>query len=278
MSTTVSVSAADVNKLRQITGAGVMDCKQALIQAGGDFEKAIDELRKKGQKVAATRADRETREGYVTGRTNDQSTKGWLIAVSCETDFVAKSADFIQFAEAVIQAAVQNNPASIEELKSLSMEGVTISDKLMDLMAKIGEKIDITFYRFIQAPRVAVYVHPGNKIASMVGLNIAGETEEGGKNIAMQVAAMNPIAIDRDDVDPKLLERELAIAREQARAEGKPENILDKIAQGKLNKFFQESTLLNQTYIKDEKKTVRQYLESVHKGLTVTGFHRIQLG
>ncbi len=278
MSTTVSISAADVNKLRQVTGAGVMDCKQALIQAGGDFEKAIDELRKKGQKVAANRADREAREGYVTARTNDQATQGWLIALNCETDFVAKSAEFIQFAEAVIQAAVQNNPASIEQLKSLPMEGVTVGDKLMDLIAKIGEKIDITFYRFAEAPRVVVYVHPGNKIASMVGLNLAEQTEEAAKNIAMQVAAMNPVAIDRDDVDPKLLEREMTIAREQARAEGKPENIIDRIAQGKLNKFFQEATLLNQAYIKDEKKTVRQYLESVQKGLTVNWFHRIQLG
>jgi elongation factor Ts len=278
MSTTVSISAADVNKLRQITGAGMMDCKKALIEANGDFEKAIDELRKKGQKVAANRADREAKEGYIAARTNSENNKGWLISLSCETDFVAKSADFIRFAEDVLNIAIQNNPASIEALKSLPMEGVTVGDKLIDLIGKIGEKIEITNYEVLEAPRVVVYIHPGNKVVSMVGLNKAANTEEAGKNIAMQVAAMNPVAIDKDDVDQKTLEREIEIGKEQARAEGKPENMIEKIAMGKLNKFYQESTLLNQAYIKEDKKTVRQYLESIDKGLTVTGFKRVQLG
>jgi elongation factor Ts len=278
MSTTVSISAADVNKLRQITGAGMMDCKKALIEANGDFEKAIDELRKKGQKVAANRADREAKEGYIAARTNSENNKGWLISLSCETDFVAKSADFIRFAEDVLNIAIQNNPASIEALKSLPMEGVTVGDKLIDLIGKIGEKIEITNYEVLEAPRVVVYIHPGNKVVSMVGLNKAANTEEAGKNIAMQVAAMNPVAIDKDDVDQKTLEREIEIGKEQARAEGKPENMIEKIAMGKLNKFYQESTLLNQAYIKEDKKTVRQYLESIDKDLTVTGFKRVQLG
>jgi elongation factor Ts len=278
MSTTISISAADVNKLRQITGAGMMDCKKALLEAQGDFEKAIDELRKKGQKVAANRADREAKEGYAIARTNAEGTKGWLIALSCETDFVAKSSDFIRFAEDVLQISIQNNPSSIEALKALPMEGVTVGDKLIDLVGKIGEKIDITSLEILEAPRVVVYIHPGNKVVAMVGLSSASQTEEAGKNIAMQIAAMNPVAIDKDDVDPKTLEREIEIGKEQARAEGKPENMIEKIAMGKLNKFYQESTLLNQSYIKEDKKTVRQYLDGFEKGLTVTAFKRVQLG
>ncbi len=278
MSTTISISAADVNKLRQITGAGMMDCKKALLEANGDFEKAIDELRKKGQKVAANRADREAKEGYIIARTNPEGTKGWLIALSCETDFVAKSADFIKFAEGVLNITVQNNPASTDALKALPMEGVTVGDKLIDLVGKIGEKIDITSLEILEAPRVVVYIHPGNKVVSMVGLSSATNTEEAGKNVAMQIAAMSPVAVDKDDVDQKTLEREIEIGKEQARAEGKPENMIEKIAMGKLNKFYQESTLLNQAFIKEDKKTVRQYLDSVEKGLTVTAFKRVQLG
>lgn len=278
MSTTISISAADVNKLRQITGAGMMDCKKALLEANGDFEKAIDELRKKGQKVAANRADREAKEGYIIARTNPEGIKGWLIALSCETDFVAKSADFIKFAEDVLNIAIQNNPSSTDALKALPMEGVTVGDKLIDLVGKIGEKIDITSLEILEAPRVVVYIHPGNKVVSMVGLSSANNTEEAGKNVAMQIAAMSPVAVDKDDVDQKTLEREIEIGKEQARAEGKPENMIEKIALGKLNKFYQESTLLNQAYIKEDKKTVRQYLDSVQKGLTVTAFKRVQLG
>lgn len=201
-----------------------------------------------------------------------------MLALSSETDFVAKSADFIKFAEDALNLAVQNSPVSIDALKALPMEGATLGEKLIDLVGKIGEKIDITCYETIEAPRVIAYIHPGNKVVSMLGLSNALNTEDAGKNIAMQIAAMNPVAIDKNDVDPKTLEREIEIGKEQARADGKPEHMIEKIALGKLNKFYQESTLLNQAYIKEDKKTVRQYLESIEKGLTVTAFKRVQLG
>lgn len=278
MSTTTTISAADVNKLRQMTGAGMMDCKKALAEAGGDFEKAIDELRKRGQKVAANRADREAKEGYIIAKTNQDATKGYLVAISCETDFVAKSADFIKFPNDVLEIAMKNNPANVEALKALPMENVTVGDKLTDLVGKIGEKIEITRYEVIEAPRVVIYIHPGNKVVTMVGLSTASAPAEAGKDVAMQIAAMNPVAIDKDDVDAKTLEREIEIGKEQARAEGKPENMIEKIAMGKLNKFYQESTLLNQSFIKEDKKTVRQYLDGVEKGLTVKVFKRVQIG
>lgn len=278
MSTTTTISAADVNKLRQMTGAGMMDCKKALMEAGGDFEKAIDELRKKGQKVAASRADREAKEGYIIAKTNADATKGWLVAVSCETDFVAKSADFIKFPNEVLDIAMKNNPSGIDALKALPMENVTVGDKLIDLVGKIGEKIEITRYEVIEAPKVVIYIHPGNKVVSMVGMSTASAPVEAGKDVAMQIAAMNPVAVDKDDVDQKTLDREIEIGKEQARAEGKPENMIEKIALGKLNKFYQESTLLNQYFIKEDKKTVRQYLDGIEKGLTVKTFKRVQIG
>jgi elongation factor Ts len=278
MSTTATISAADVNKLRQMTGAGMMDCKKALMEAGGDFEKAIDELRKKGQKVAANRADREAKEGYISAKTNADATKGYLVAISCETDFVAKSADFIKFPTDVLELAMKNNPSDIEAVKALPMDGVTVGDKLIDLVGKIGEKIEITRYEVIEAPKVVIYIHPGNKVVSMVGMSTATASTEAAKDIAMQIAAMNPVAIDKDDVDQKTLDREIEIGKEQARAEGKPEAMIEKIAMGKLNKFYTESTLLNQSFIKDDKKTIRQYLEGVEKGLTVKVFKRVQIG
>lgn len=278
MSTTATISAADVNKLRQMTGAGMMDCKKALMEAGGDFEKAIDELRKKGQKVAAARADREAKEGYIIAKTNADSTKGYLVAISCETDFVAKSPDFIKFPNDVLDIAMKNNPSDIEALKSLPMDGVTIGDKLTDLVGKIGEKIEITKYEVIEAPKVVIYIHPGNRVVSMVGLSSASAPAETGKDVAMQIAAMNPVAIDKGDVDQKILDREIEIGKEQARAEGKPEAMIEKIAMGKLNKFYNESTLLNQAFIKEDKKTIRQYLDDTEKGLTVKVFKRVQIG
>ncbi len=255
---TATISASDVNKLRQMTGAGMMDCKKALMEANGDFEKAIDELRKKGQKVAANRADREAKEGYIVAKTNADATKGYLVAISCETDFVAKNADFVKFAEDVLNLAITNNTTSKDALLSLPMEGVTVNDKVIDMVGKIGEKIEITSYEVIEAPKVAIYIHPGNKVVSMVGMSSATAPAEAGKDVAMQIAAMNPVAIDKDDVDQKTLDREIEIGKEQARAEGKPENMIEKIAMGKLNKFYQESTLLNQSFIKEDKKTIRQ--------------------
>jgi len=276
--TTTAISAADVNKLRQMTGAGMMDCKKALAEAGGDFEKAIDYLRKKGQKVAANRADREAKEGYIIAKANAEHTAGYMVGLSCETDFVAKNQDFVNFAEAILDQAMQNDPADIDALKALSIDGVTINDKLFDMIGKIGEKIELSAYSKITAPRVVVYNHPGNRLASMVGMSSASADASVGKEVAMQIAAMNPIAIDKDDVDAQTIERELEIAREQIRAEGKPEDMIEKIAQGKLNKFFQENTLLNQAFFSDEKKSIRQFLDGVEKGLTVTIFRRFQLG
>jgi elongation factor Ts len=278
MSTTAAISAADVNKLRQMTGAGMMDCKKALAEAGGDFEKAIDYLRKKGQKVAANRADREAKEGYILAKTNAEGTKGYLVAVSCETDFVAKNQDFVNFVEGVLNTAMKNDSSSADEVKALTLDGVTINDKLFDMIGKIGEKIELSRFEKIEAPKVIVYNHPGNKLASMVGLSSASAPETAAKDVAMQIAAMNPVAVDKDDVDTGTLERELEIAKEQIRAEGKPEEMVEKIAQGKLNKFFQENTLLNQAFIKEDKKTVRQYLDGIEKGLTVKVFKRVQLG
>ena len=278
MSSTATISASDVNKLRQMTGAGMMDCKKALIEANGNFEEAIDNLRKKGQKVAANRADREAKEGYIAARINADATKGYLLALSCETDFVAINKDFIAFAESLLDTTMKSNASSIEKIKALPMDSVTIGDKLLDMVGKIGEKIEITRYEMIEAPKVVIYIHPGNKVVSMVGLSSKSAITEVAKDVAMQIAAMNPVAIDKDDVDSKTLEREIEIGKEQARAEGKPENMIEKIAMGKLNKFYQECTLLNQSFIKEDKKTIRQYLDESEKGLTVKVFRRVQIG
>lgn len=201
-----------------------------------------------------------------------------MVAISCETDFVAKNADFVKFAEDVLNLAITNNTTSKDALLSLPMEGVTVNDKVIDMVGKIGEKIEITSYEVIEAPKVVIYIHPGNKVVSMVGMSSATAPAEAGKDVAMQIAAMNPVAIDKDDVDQKTLDREIEIGKEQARAEGKPENMIEKIAMGKLNKFYQESTLLNQSFIKEDKKTIRQYLDGVEKGLTVKAFRRVQIG
>ena len=275
---TATITAADVNKLRQITGAGMMDCKKALAEAEGDFEKAIDYLRKKGQKVAANRADRDAKEGYIIAQTNAEGTKGYLVAISCETDFVAKNQDFVNFAQGILDVAIANNPADADALKALPFDGATVNDKVFDMVGKIGEKIELSRYEMIEAPKVIAYNHPGNRLASMVGLSSATAPESAGKDVAMQIAAMSPVAIDKSDVDSATIERELEIAKEQIRAEGKPEEMVEKIAAGKLNKFYQESTLLNQAFIKEDKKSVGQYLDSVEKGLTVSVFKRVQIG
>lgn len=275
---TVAISAADVNKLRAQTGAGMMDCKKALQEANGDFEQAIDYLRKKGQKVAANRADKEAKEGYVLAKTNADATKGYLVSLSCETDFVAKSADFVKFVEDLLDTAVATNASSIDDLKSQKMGDLSVSDKLFDIIGKIGEKIDITAYEVIEAPKVVIYIHPGNKVVSMVGMSSGTASSDVAKDVAMQIAAMSPVAVDKDDVDSRTLEREIEIGKEQARAEGKPEEMLEKIAQGKLNKFYKENTLLNQQFIKDDKLDIRAYLEKSEKGLTVKMFRRVQIG
>jgi elongation factor Ts len=274
-----NITAAEVNKLRQITGAGMMDCKAALIESDGDTEKAIEILRKKGQKIAAKRADREATEGIIIAKTNDANDFGALIVVNSETDFVAKSDDFVNYAKAVIDLAAAKKPATIDDLKALNLNGRTVAENLMDLVGKIGEKLELSGYYCVNADLVSAYNHLGNKLATLVGLNKKGAAvEEAAHNVAMQIAAMNPIAIDRDDVDASVIEKEIEIGKDQARNEGKPENMLEKIALGKLNKFYNENTLLNQEFIKDNSKNIRQYLESVEKDLTVKAFCRKKLG
>ncbi len=272
-----NITAAEVNKLRQQTGAGMMDCKNALVEADGNFEKAIDILRKKGQKIAAKREGREAKEGLVIAKTSSEGKKGVLIVLNCETDFVAKNEEFIQFTNSIIELAIEKNPASIDNLKALPLNGTSVEEGITGLIGKIGEKIELSQYEVIESAKVIAYNHPGNRLATLVGMNKSAD-DQIGKDIAMQIAAMNPVAIDKDDIDPEIVERELEIGKEQAKQEGKPENIVEKIALGKLNKFYKENTLLNQNYIKDNKKTIRQFLSETDKDLTVTSFRRFALG
>ncbi len=274
---TVAISAADVNKLRQMTGAGMMDCKKALTEANGDFEAAIDLLRKKGQKIAANRQDREAKEGYVFGKVSADGKHGAIVSVCCETDFVAKNADFIKFGESILDLAMSGNPTTIDELKGMSLGAVTVADACVEQMGKIGEKIEVVNYQFVDAAQVVVYNHPGNKLTSMIGFS-GSFNNDAARDVAMQAAAMAPVAVDKEDVDPKMLEREMEIAKDQARQEGKPEAMIEKIALGKVNKFYNEYTLNNQAFIKDEKITVRQFVESVDKDIRVTAMKRVKIG
>jgi elongation factor Ts len=280
---TVQISAADVNKLRQQTGAGMMDCKKALTETNGDFEAAIDFLRKKGAKVAASRQDRESNEGVVISRTSADGKTGVIIELNCETDFVAKNAEFIAFANEIANKAVENQPKSIEELYALSIDvdatTTTIGEAVIDKTGKIGEKIGVSKLEVITGEKIIAYVHGNFRLGVLVALNAnpAG-ADEAGKDVAMQIAAMNPIAVDKDGVDATTVERELEIAKDQIRAEGKPEEMVEKISLGKLNKFYKDSTLLNQEFVKDSSKSVAQFLSTVEKGLTVTAFKRVALG
>ncbi len=276
---TVTITAADVNKLRLKTGAGMMDCKKALTETNGDFEEAIDYLRKKGAKVSASRSDREAKEGVVIAKTSSDGTKGIIIELNCETDFVAKNADFVAFANSVADLAVENDPASLEALLALSLNGTTLSEAIIEQTGKIGEKIGVSKFEKVEAPKVVAYIHANYKLGVLVGLSeAAAGTDEAGRDVSMQIAAMNPVAIDKGDVDATTIERELEIAKDVIRAEGKPEEMVEKIAQGKLNKFYKENTLLNQEFVKDSSKSISQMLDAVHKGLTVTSFRRVQLG
>ena len=274
------ITAAEVNNLRKQTGAGMMDCKKALVENDGDFEKAIDYLRKKGQKIAAKRADKEATEGIVLAKTNSDKNFAAIVIINCETDFVAKNQDFIDYVNSIADLAIAKTPKSIDELKSLDLNGRTVEESLSDQMGKIGEKIQMSNCAFIEAPIVFAYNHHGNRLATILGLNknnVSG-IENIGHELAMQVAAMNPLAVDKENIDEKTIEREKEIGMEQARQEGKPENMLEKIAIGKLNKFFKDNTLLNQDFIRDAKKTVRQYLAETDKELKVTVFKRLMLG
>jgi len=275
--TTLNITAADVNKLRGMTGAGMMDCKKALTEANGDFEAAIDFLRKKGQKVAVNRSDRDAKEGVVLAKTTADNTRGVMVCLNCETDFVAKTDDFINFTNQVTDLALNEKPATIDDLKALQMNGLSVNDRLFDMIGKIGEKIDISRYEVVEAPIVIVYNHPGYKLASMVGFNTPAGASIG-KDVAMQIAAMAPVAIDKEDVDATIIAREIEVGKEQAREEGKPEEMLEKIALGKLAKFYKENTLLNQSFVKEDSITIRQLLEKTEKGLTVTSFKRVKLG
>lgn len=272
------ITAADVNKLRKQTGAGMMDCKKALVENDGDFEKAIDYLRKKGQKVAANRSDRDAAEGVVLSKSSADHTFGAILMINCETDFVAKNEDFVNYAKSVLDLALANKAKTSDEVLALDLNGISVKDSLIDQIGKIGEKIELGNYAFLEDAYLAAYIHPGNRLATLVSLNkVVDIADEVGKDIAMQVAAMNPIALNQDAVEKSVIEHELELFRDVVRQEGKPENMVDKIALGKLNKFFKESTLLNQDFIKDAKQDVSAYLKSVDKDLTVSAFKRFTL-
>jgi len=276
----MAVTAAEVSKLRKITGAGMMDCKHALEEANGDYDKAVEIIRKKGQLVASKRADREAGQGVVLAKANADGKRGVMIVLNCETDFVAKNENFIKFAQSILDLAVEKNPADLVALKQLTLEGRKVGDQVMEQIGIIGEKIELSYYNMIEAAQVIAYIHPGNMLATLAGLNKAASLQVG-KDIAMQVAAMSPVAIDRNFVTTETVAKEREIALEQTkndpRNQSKPANILEKIAEGKLEKFFKESTLLNQEFTKDASKTIRQYLHSFDKDLTVTGFLRYSL-
>ena len=280
MSATVQITAADINKLRQATGAGMMDCRKALTETNGDFEAAIDWLRKQGQKVAAKRSDREAKEGVVIAKTTSDNRTGFIVLVSCETDFVAKNADFVAFAQSIANAAVENNVKGLEELNEVSVNGSKVSDLVNDKLASIGEKIGITRLERVDAPYVASYIHGANRMGVLVGLS--KEAPEAGKDVAMQIAAMNPVAVDAASVPKETVERERSIVVEQMKQDpkmaGKTDEMIGKIAEGKLNAFFKEQTLLAQAFVKDAGKSVQDYLKSVDPSLKVTEFKRVALG
>jgi elongation factor Ts len=272
-----TINAADVAKLRRVTLAGMMDCKKALEECDGNFDKAIEIIREKGQAVANKRADREATEGVVLAKVTSNGKLGVMTVLNSETDFVAKNSKFQELANKIIDIALAKNPADLEALKALPMEGGTVGGKIIEFVGIIGEKLELSYFEKIEAAHVQAYIHPGNRLATLVGFTKAGLGMQVYKDVAMQVAAMNPVAVDKADVPEKIVARELEIGREQARLDGKPQEMLDKIAQGKLGKFFKESTLLNQEFVKDNKQTIGQYLKSVDKELSVTGFKRFTL-
>jgi len=274
----MKITAQQVNELRKATGAGMMDCKKALVETNGDKEKAIDYLRKKGQKVAAKRADRDASEGVVLAKVSDDKKFVAALMINCETDFVAKNQDFIDYVKSVVDMAVENRVKTADALKAMKLDDRTVEESITDKTGVIGEKIQLSHYEVIEAESVYAYIHPGNRIASIAGLNKAGEAfDAAGHDVVMQIAAMDPVAVDKDSVAEDVIQREIEIGKEQARQEGKPEAMIERIATGKLNKFFKENTLLNQAFIKDSKKNIQQYLHGFDKDLTVTGFKRLAL-
>ncbi|MFD3000276.1 translation elongation factor Ts [Pontibacter toksunensis] len=278
----MAITAQDVNRLRQETGAGMMDCKKALTEANGDFEAAKDILRKQGQKIANKRADNATSEGMVLTQVSEDGKIGTVVAVACETEPVSKVEDFRKLAKQVLEVAVSTKAATKEELLATPQaDGRPLQDHITDLMGKIGEKIDVVSYETVSAEKVVSYDHSNGKLGVLVGLTNTGgkeEVTEVGKDVAMQIAAMKPIAVDKDGVDAATVQREIEVGKEQARAEGKPEAMLEKIAQGKLNKFYKENTLLNQEFVKDSSLSIAQLLDKTNKGMTVTEFKRVAIG
>ncbi|MDD2622391.1 MAG: translation elongation factor Ts [Bacteroidales bacterium] len=275
----MAITAAEVNKLRQITGSGMMDCKNALVEAEGDFDKAIDILRKKGQKIAAKRADRSANEGFVVAKASNDATYAAVLMLNCETDFVGKTDDFTQLASDILNHAVEQKIKNLEQLKESMLKGQTIEALLTDMSGKTGEKIELNQFNVLEDAYVSYYNHNGNRLASIVAFNKTTQNLPTiGHEIAMQVAAMNPISVNEDSVPDDVKNHELEIAKEQVRNEGKPENMVEKIAMGKLNKFFKENTLINQDFIRDNKKTVKQYMVEEDKDLVCKGFYRLQLG
>ena len=273
----MKITASEVNKLRQATGAGMMDCKNALVEAEGDFDLAVENLRKKGQKVAAKRADRDSAEGAVLARVNAENTAAVLVSVNCETDFVAKNDSYLALANSILDVAL--NQTSLEGLLATDLGGMTVAEKLIEQTGVIGEKIEIGGFERIEDAFVGHYIHAGNRIATIVGLSAPiDDAAEVAKNVAMQAAAMNPLALNEDGVDASVIEKEIEIAKDQLRLEGKPEAMLDNIAKGKIKRFFKDNTLVNQDYIKDNKQSVAQYVKSVDTELTVTNFRRLALG
>jgi len=272
-----TISSADVARLRKVTLAGMMDCKKALEESNGDFDKAIEIIRKKGQAVANKRADREATEGVVLSKVTADGKTGALIVLNSETDFVAKNAEFIALANKIIDLALEVKPADLEQLKALKMDNATVEEKVVEFIGIIGEKLSLSVYEMIEAPYVQAYIHPGNRLATVAGFSKAGADQQVYKDVVMQIAAMSPVSVDKTDVPESVIAQEIEIGKEQARREGKPENMLEKIAEGKLAKFFKESTLLNQEFVKDNKMTVKQYLQSADKELTVTAFKRFTL-
>ncbi len=270
----MAVTMADITHLRKMTGAGMMDCKNALNEAGGDFDKAMEIIRKKGQAVAAKREDREASEGCVLA--TNKGDFAAIVALKCETDFVAKNADFIALTQQILDLAMERQPVSKEELASLSLNGRPVSEWITDRSGVTGEKMELGFYECVKAPATVSYIHPGNKLATIVGFNQALDNQVA-KDVAMQVAAMSPISLDKDSIPADVVEREFTIAKEKAREEGKPENMVEKIAEGRLNKFYKEVCLLQQEFVKDAKMTVDQYVKSANKELSIVGFKRVTL-
>jgi elongation factor Ts len=273
---TVTISAGDVNKLRQMTGAGMMDCKKALTESNGDFEAAVDILRKKGQKVAANRADRQAAEGCVLSKVSPDKKFAVVLSLNCETDFVAKNEGFVALANGFIDLAISKKAKTAEEFSQLDYNGMKVADKLIEQTGVIGEKIEIGSYEVLESEFIGAYIHAGNRLAVIVAFNKATD-DETGKQVSMQVAAMNPIAVDEKSVPKEVVDREIEVGKDLAIQEGKPADMAEKIAMGRLNKFYKESTLLNQEFVRDNKMTIKQFLTSVDKDLTATAFKRVSL-